>query len=415
MKKRIDIERITNTFLKYTLINTTSDPTSQNLPSNDNQYKLAQYVANQFSGFAGVTIDVKRNAITTITLPANTAGVPSIVFFAHLDTAPDHTGDTHAIRITQYDGKAIVLLGTGEKLSPEEHPELLDYVGQDVIVTDGTSLLGADDKAAIAAGVEALHYLVSNPNVPHGDVRLVLLPDEETGIRGAKALDVDGLNADYGICLDCCGIGEYVTENWYAGSARITVKGVTAHPMSAKGKLVNALCIATGVITCLPAKERPEYTEGREGYYWPHKLNGDTAGATLDIAIRDFDIGGYQQRKITLQAIVNGLKQRWGEERVSITFSDIYDNVRPALDNNPGIMKNVVQAMRNLGITPKPLIMRGGYDGSVLTPKGLPTVNIFTGAHNFHSTREFLPVESLRLASEMLLEMVELSTREVLE
>ncbi|ELG8731290.1 M20/M25/M40 family metallo-hydrolase [Salmonella enterica] len=185
--------------------------------------------------------------------------------------------------------------------------------------------------------------------------------------------------------------------------------------MSAKGKLVNALCIATGVITCLPAKERPEYTEGREGYYWPHKLNGDTAGATLDIAIRDFDIGGYQQRKITLQAIVNGLKQRWGEERVSITFSDIYDNVRPALDNNPGIMKNVVQAMRNLGITPKPLIMRGGYDGSVLTPKGLPTVNIFTGAHNFHSTREFLPVESLRLASEMLLEMVELSTREVLE
>ncbi|HHR3897981.1 TPA: peptidase T [Salmonella enterica] len=414
MKNRIATEKITNTFLEYTLINTTSNPTSQELPSNNNQYKLAQQVANQFAGCEGVTIDIKSNAITTITLPANMADVPSIVFFAHLDTAPDHTGDTHAVRITQYDGKAIVLSGTGEQLTPEEHPELLDYVGQDVIVTDGTSLLGADDKAAIAAGVEALRYLVAHPEVPHGDVRLVLLPDEETGIRGAKALDVDALNADYGICLDCCGIGEYVTENWYAGSARITVKGTTAHPMSAKGKLVNALCIATEVITGLPAKERPEYTDGREGYYWPHKLCGDTASATLDIAIRDFDIDDYQQRKVTLQAIVNGLKQRWGEERISIALSDIYDNVKPALDNHPVIMKNVVQAMHNLGITPRPLIMRGGYDGSVITPKGLPTVNIFTGAHNFHSTREFLPVESLRLASEMLLEMVELSTREAL-
>lgn len=182
--------------------------------------------------------------------------------------------------------------------------------------------------------------------------------------------------------------------------------------MSAKGKLVNALCIATEVINALPAKERPEHTEGREGYYWPHMLSGDTASATLDIAIRDFEIAGYQQRKTTLETIVADLKQRWGDERVTLTLTDIYDNVKPSLDKAPAIMQNVQQAMHNLGITPKPLIMRGGYDGSVITPKGLPTINIFTGAHNFHSTKEFLPVESLRLACEMLLEMVKLSTGE---
>lgn len=411
MKRRIDTDKIVNTFLEYTLINTTADPASSELPSSNNQYKLAQYVISQFSEVDGVSIDIKHNAITTIMLPANKPDAPSIVFFAHLDTAPDHTGDTHAVRVKQYDGKTIVLPATGEPLSPAEHPELLDYVGQDLITTDGTSLLGADDKAAIAAGVHALQFMIANTDFPHGDIRLVLLPDEEIGIRGAKALDVGELNADYGICLDCCGVGEYVTENWYAGSAQITVKGTTAHPMSAKGKLVNALCIATEAVTALPAAERPEHTEGREGYYWAHKLTGDTAGATLDIAIRDFEIAGYQQRKATLQAVVADLKQRWGDDRVSVTLSDTYDNVKPCLDKTPAIMANVTQAMHTLGITPKPLIMRGGYDGSVITPKGLPTINIFTGAHNFHSTKEFLPVESLRLASEMLLEMVLLSTQ----
>lgn len=413
MSERIDVESIIKTFLECTKINTTSVPDNSALPSSQNQYKLAQQVAGYFEHYKGIDVVINDNAITTIKLPANHAGLPSIVFFAHLDTAPDHAGDTHAVRVKHYDGKAITLAGTQERLSPEQHPELLDYIGQDLITTDGTSLLGADDKAAIAAGVEALRYLATHPECRHGDVRLVLLPDEEIGIRGAKALDVASLQADYGICLDCCGVGEYVVENWYAGSARLTIKGVTAHPMSAKGKLVNALCLATDVIAALPAKERPEHTEGREGYYWPHKLTGDTASATLDIAIRDFEITGYQARKATLLSIVEQLKAQWGDDKVNIDISDIYDNVKPGLDKNPAIIANVQQAMRNLNIVEKPLIMRGGYDGSVITPKGLPTVNIFTGAHNFHSTKEFLPVESLRLAGEMLLEMVELSAQEV--
>ncbi|EAN4728201.1 TPA: peptidase T [Escherichia coli] len=413
MKKRIDLEQIVDTFLSYTKINTTSVEGSTQLPSCENQYKLAEYVVSQFTDIPGVSTNIKENAITTIHLPANNPHAPSIVFFAHLDTAPDHSTDTHAVRVKQYNGGIIPFAGSRETFSPEDNPELLNYIGQDILVTDGTSLLGADDKAAIAAGVEALKYMIKTPTFSHGDIRLVLLPDEETGIRGAKALDVSELNSDFGICLDCCEIGEYVVENWYAGSARITIRGVTAHPMSAKGKLINALYIATEIIAALPDKERPEYTEGREGYYWAHNLRGDTANATLDIAIRDFELTGYKQRKAVLQDIVNRINQRWSNERITLVLTDIYENVKPALDKTPAILDNVKKAMHNLDIIPKPLIMRGGYDGSVITPKGLPTINIFTGAHNFHSTREFLPVESLRLASEMLLEIVELSATEV--
>ncbi|HAW7508122.1 TPA: peptidase T [Escherichia coli] len=413
MKKRIDLEQIVDTFLSYTKINTTSVEGSTQLPSCENQYKLAEYVVSQFTDIPGVRTNIKENAITTIHLPANNPHAPSIVFFAHLDTAPDHSTDTHAVRVKQYNGGIIPFAGSRETFSPEDNPELLNYIGQDILVTDGTSLLGADDKAAIAAGVEALKYMIKTPTFSHGDIRLVLLPDEETGIRGAKALDVSELNSDFGICLDCCEIGEYVVENWYAGSARITIRGVTAHPMSAKGKLINALYIATEIIAALPDKERPEYTEGREGYYWAHNLRGDTANATLDIAIRDFELTGYKQRKAVLQDIVNRINQRWSNERITLVLTDIYENVKPALDKTPAILDNVKKAMHNLDIMPKPLIMRGGYDGSVITPKGLPTINIFTGAHNFHSTREFLPVESLRLASEMLLEIVELSATEV--
>ncbi|MCS2164210.1 peptidase T [Scandinavium manionii] len=408
MKKRINAERIVDTFLGYTTINTTAQPGNQHLPSCDNQLQLAQQVVDELSATGCIKVKLEDNAITTLSLAANTPGMPAIVFFAHLDTAPDHTGDTHAQRVKNYQGEDIVLPATGEVISPADFPELRHYLGQDIITTDGSSLLGADDKAAIAAAVEAIRYMVASPDFKHGEIKLVLLPDEEIGIRGAKALDVAGLNADFGICLDCCGVGEYVIENWYAGSAKITFKGVTAHPMSAKGKLVNALLMANEVINALPVAERPELTEGREGYFWVQKLVGDTAHATLDLAIRDFEIDSYQHRKSTLQTIISQLQRRFDRENIILELSDTYGNVKEGLDKKPLILASIQQAMQNLGITPKPLTMRGGYDGSVITPAGLPTVNIFTGAHNFHSTTEFIPVESLRLAGEMLLEIVEL-------
>lgn len=412
MTIRINADNIIDTFIRYTKINTTSVTDNQQLPSCENQYKLAQQVASEFAAESAVETTINDNAITVLSLAANSPEMPSIVFFAHLDTAPDYAGDTHAVRVKKYDGTDIVLPATGEVISVDVFPELLSYIGQDIITTDGTSLLGADDKAAIAAAVEAIRYMIATPDFKHGDIKLVLLPDEEIGIRGAKALNVEQLNADFGICLDCCGIGEYVIENWYAGSAKMTFKGVTAHPMSAKGKLVNALLIANEVINALPENERPELTEGREGYFWVNKVAGNTVGASLEIAIRDFEIDGYQNRKTTLRAITEQLQSRYGQENIALELSDTYDNVKAGLDKKPAIIASVQQAMRNLGIEPKPLIMRGGYDGSVITPAGLPTVNIFTGAHNFHSTKEFLPAESLRLASEMLLEMVALSGQE---
>ena len=413
MTTRINADQIINTFIRYTTINTTSVADNQHLPSCENQYKLAQLVAGEFATESAVETTINDNAITVLSLAANNPEMPSIVFFAHLDTAPDNANDTHAVCVKNYDGTDIVLPATGDAITVEAFPELLDYIGQEIITTDGTSLLGADDKAAIAAGVEAIRYMLATPDFKHGDIKLVLLPDEEIGIRGAKALNVAALNADFGICLDCCGIGEYVVENWYAGSAKMTFKGVTAHPMSAKGKLVNAVLIANEVINALPEAERPELTEGREGYFWVNKISGNTVSATLEIALRDFEIDGYQNRKATLRSITEQLQNRYGHENIILELSDTYDNVKAGLDKKPEIIASVQQAMRNLGIEPKPLIMRGGYDGSVITPAGLPTVNIFTGAHNFHSTKEFLPAESLRLASEMLLEIITLSAQEV--
>ncbi|SUW62373.1 Peptidase T [Buttiauxella agrestis] len=413
MTIRINADQIIDTFIRYTKINTTSVPDNLQLPSCENQYQLAQLVASEFADVSDIQATVHDNAITVLSLPANSPDMPAIVFFAHLDTAPDNANDTHAVRVKNYDGTDIVLPATGEVIAVEAFPELLNYVGQDIITTDGTSLLGADDKAAIAAAVEAIRYMIATPDFKHGDIKLVLLPDEEIGIRGAKALNVAELNADFGICLDCCGIGEYVIENWYAGSAKMTFKGVTAHPMSAKGKLVNALLIANEVINALPETERPELTEGREGYFWVNKFTGNTVSATLEIALRDFEFDGYQNRKSTLRLITKQLQNRFGQDNITLELSDTYDNVKAGLDKKPEIIASVQQAMRNLNIEPKPLIMRGGYDGSVITPAGLPTVNIFTGAHNFHSTKEFLPAESLRLASEMLLEIIALSAQEV--
>lgn len=409
MIKRIEVNSIVDLFIEYTKINTTGVPDNSRLPSCDNQYLLAKKVAGQFADDNNITVQMQDNAITTITLAASNPVLPSIVFFAHLDTAPDHTGDTHAVRVPEYDGGDISLGHSGCVLSPDIYPEMTAYVGQMLIVTDGTSLLGADDKAAIAAGVEALRYMSAHPEFSHGEIKLVLLPDEETGIRGAKALDVSALNADFGVCLDCCGMGEYVVENWYAGSATVTFTGVTAHPMSAKGKLVNALYMANEFINVLPQQERPENTEGREGYFWVNALSGDTAHATLNIAVRDFESEGYQTRKTLLSSITEEHQKKYGTEKIILNITDIYDNVKDGLDKKPEVLEYVQKAMLNLGIMPRPLIMRGGYDGSVITPRGLPTVNIFTGAHNFHSVNEFLPVESLRLASEMLLEIVLLS------
>ncbi len=408
MSTRINIDEITKTFLDLTLINTTSVPGSLVLPSSKNQILLAKHVSKIIKDFGCEHIIMQDNAISIFELKANVENYPSISFFAHLDTASDHGSDTKASILHNYKGGDITLKN-GTAIKIKDNPYLPDYIGQDLLVTDGTSLLGGDDKSAIASGMHAVKYMLQNPDFKHGNIKFVLLPDEEIGLQGAKALDVKALKSDFGICLDCCGVGEYVTENWFAAEAVVSFKGVTAHPMNAKGKLVNSLTIATKFIESLPSSERPEHTEGREGYFWCKKIEGDTSETKLDVFIRDFDEDTFEDRKKLLKKTVKDMNKDLKNEYVKIEIKDTYINVKKGLQEQPEILDYITNAMKSLDIKPKPLIMRGGYDGSVITNKGLTTANIFTGAHNFHAITEFLPTKSLQLASEMILEIIKQS------
>lgn len=405
--------QIVDRFLGYTAINTTTNREAGAagvMPSSPGQRVLADKVAQELIAL-GLTVEVADNAILTATLPANVAGdLPTVAFFAHLDTSAEHTNDTHA-QVVAYEGGDICLNAELQiTLRQSEFPELANYVGDRIIVTDGTSLLGADDKAAIAAIVNAVAYLQTHPEIPHGTIKIGLVPDEEQGLRGAKAFDTERFGADFAYTLDCCGIGELVYENWNAGDAEFVFHGASAHPMSAKGKLKNSLLMAHKFIAMLPGGEAPEYTEGREGYYWVKQMQGNSAQTVLKLDVRDFTQEGYQQRMTLLDTLGKSCQALWGEQSVSYHLSDRYSNVFNSLQgDNRYPIELALAAYETLGITPKPIPMRGGYDGAVLSQKGLPCPNLFTGAHNFHSIYEYLPVSSLEAASAVVIEIIKLT------
>ncbi|WP_420844817.1 peptidase T [Limnobaculum eriocheiris] len=372
---------------------------------------LANQVAEELRGLGLQDVQVSDRSILTATLPANVDySLPAVAFFGHLDTSAEQTTDTHA-QILPYSGGDLCLNEQQQiYLRQSEFPELSDYIGDEIIVTDGTSLLGADDKAAIASIVNMIQYLVQHPEIKHGPVKVGLVPDEEQGLRGAKVFDVKSFGADFAYTLDCCGIGELVYENWNAGDAAIVFTGQSAHPMSAKGKLKNSLLMAHKFISMLPGGEAPEYTEGREGYYWVKQLHGNSAKTVLNMDIRDFTEQGYQQRMQFLQNLSDSFAALWGEGSVKCTLSDRYANVFNSLQGESAYPIDIAtQAYRNLNIEPKVTPMRGGYDGAALSQNGLPCPNVFTGAHNFHSIYEYLPVKSLRAASQVLVEIVKLT------
>ncbi|MCD8212619.1 MAG: peptidase T, partial [Campylobacter sp.] len=334
---------------------------------------------------------------------------PSVAFFAHLDPSAEQIADTKA-KIVKYEGDDI-RLNDEIYLRQSETVELKNYVGDEIIVTDGTSLLGADDKAAIAAIINALEFFTQNPSVGHGEIIACFVPDEEQGLRGAKALDVNLLGADFGYCLDCCEIGEFIYENWNAGDCAVTFKGQSAHPMNAKGKLVNSLLLAHKFISLLPGGEAPEYTEGKEGYFWVKELSGNSAKTVLKIDVREFDEEKYSQRMSFLQNLADGLNKVW-DDRIEISLNDRYKNVYNFLKNEDApAIKFALQAFTNLGIAPKIKPMRGGYDGAVISAKGIPCPNLFTGGHNFHSIFEYIPVKSLKSASEVVKEIIKLAAK----
>ncbi|KLV05236.1 peptidase M20 [Photobacterium aquae] len=409
---------IVERFLNYTRINTTTDRNKGAagiMPSSPGQMELAQLLARELTELGLEDIRLRDTAILTATLPSNTSKcVPTVSFFAHLDTSAEQVNDTQA-QIVAYNGGDIVLNSALDIVLKEaEFPEIAQYRGQEIIVTDGTSLLGADDKAAIAAIMHAVKVLVENPSIEHGPVKVAFVPDEEQGLRGAKAFDVEEFGADFGYTLDCCGIGEFVHENWNAGNAVVTFTGQSAHPMSAKGKLKNSLLMAHKFIAMLPPGEAPEYTDGREGYYWVKELAGNSAKTVLKMDIRDFSKQGYADRMAFLQKLADSCQVLWGEQAVHIDLSDRYENVANSLEGEASFPIDIAkEAYSRNGIEMNAIPMRGGYDGAVLSQKGLPCPNIFTGAHNFHSIYEYLPVSSLEAASNVVVDVIRITAERI--
>lgn len=413
----MNIMNIVDRFINYTRINTTTNRENGAagiMPSSQGQMELAKIITAELTQLGLQDIVLRESAIITATLPSNSAKkIPTVAFFGHLDTSAEQSNDTHA-HIVNYTGGDIILNpALNIVLKQAEFPELSQYQNQDIIVTDGTSLLGADDKAAIAAIMHALTVLIANPDIEHGDVKVAFVPDEEQGLRGAKAFDVDTFGADFGYTLDCCGIGEFVDENWNAGDVVITFTGQSAHPMSAKGKLKNSLLMAHKFIAMLPAGEAPEYTDGREGYYWVKDMSGNSAKTVLKMDVRDFTQHGYQQRMQFLATLASNCQALWGEQAVSITLADRYQNVANSLQGNASFPIEIAkQAYERNNIVMKTTPMRGGYDGAVLSQKGLPCPNIFTGAHNFHSIYEYLPVPSLQAASDVVVDVIRITAEQ---
>lgn len=401
---------IVERFLNYTRINTTAVLNAGKLPSSEGQKRLATLLADEMRAL-GLDVEERDHSIVVGTLAANVStekhNFPTIAWVAHLDTSAEYSTDTHA-HIVDYRGGDIVL-NEAENIvmRVSEFPELIHYVGDRIIVTDGTSLLGADNKSAIAEIMDAVQYLTKHPEIEHGTVKVVFVPDEEIGLLGAKALDAASLNADFAYTLDCCAIGEIVYENWNAGEFHISFTGQPAHPMSAKGKLRNSVLDAQQFIAMLPGGERPEYTEGTEGYYWVKGISGTVAKTTLTIDIRDFTTEGFEKRRLFIQNLATSFNQLSGESIVQVGYKPVYRNVADSLqDENRYPVELALNSMKTIGIEPRPVPMRGGYDGAVLSEKGVPCPNLFCGAHNFHSIYEFLPVNSLVKASEMVVDII---------
>lgn len=406
----IDQQKLIDRFIGYVTTDTESDPQSDTTPSSEKQWDLANALVRELTqiGLSDVTID--ENAYVMATLPSNLEKeVPTIGFIAHFDTTPDFTGANVKPQIVEnYDGTAIPLRGVeGLALDPKEFDDLFLYKGQTLITTDGTTLLGADDKAGIAEIVSAMEYLVQNPEIKHGEIRVGFTPDEEIG-RGAHKFDVDKFGAAWAYTLDGSQIGELEYENFNAAGAVVTVKGKIVHPGYAKGKMINSMYIATDFINSLPRLETPEHTEDRQGFFHLHNIKGDVDSTQLEYIIRDHDADQFAARKEMMLKLAEELNQQYGDHRISVEIKDQYFNMREKIEPVMHIVEVAEEAMKQAGVTPIIKPIRGGTDGSQLSFKGLPCPNIFAGGHNFHGRYEYVPVESMQKAIEVIVNIAQL-------
>ena len=406
----IDKQHLINRFISYVTVDTESDPNSDTTPSSSKQWDLANALVEELKeiGLEDVTID--DNAYIMATLPSNVDhDVPTVGFISHFDTTPDFTGkDVKPQIIENYDGKDIVLNeAEGIILSPDYFEDLLQYKGQTLITTDGTTLLGADDKAGIAEIISAMEYLVQHPEIKHGKIRVGFTPDEEIG-RGAHKFDVAKFGAEWAYTMDGSQMGELEYENFNAAGAIVTIKGKIVHPGYAKGKMINSMYIAQDYINSLPRLETPEHTSGREGFFHLHNINGEVDSTELQYIIRDHDKGHFEARKEMMVKLASELNTQLGEERITIEIKDQYFNMREKIEPVMHIVDIAEEAMKAIGITPIIKPIRGGTDGSQLSFMGLPCPNIFAGGHNFHGRYEYVPVESMQKAIEVIVKIAEL-------
>lgn len=400
-------------FLKYVTFDTQSDESTGVTPSTPKQMVFAQYLKTELEELGLKDISLDENGYLFATLPSNVDHeVPVVGFIAHMDTSPDMSGENVKPRIVEkYDGKDIPLCAEENIiLSPANFPELLDHVGEDLIVTDGHTLLGADDKAGIAEIVGAVAYLIAHPEIKHGDIRIGFNPDEEIGL-GAHKFDVEKFGAKWAYTMDGGEVGELEFENFNAAAAKIRVKGRNVHPGYAKNKMINSLLVANEYASLLPANETPGTTEGYEGFYHLIGMEGEVENAVLSYIVRDHDREKFEARKQALLNYAAQLNEKYGEGTVTVELKDQYYNMRQQVEPLMYIIDIAFAAMQEAGVTPKVKAIRGGTDGAQLSFKGLPCPNIFAGGLNFHGRYEFVPVQSIEKAMNVVVKIAELTAK----
>ena len=400
-------EKVVQRFLKYVTFDTTANPNNSNCPSSEGQRVFANYLVEELKSLGLEDAHVDENSYVMATLRGNTEGVETIGFISHLDTAPDVTGKNVKPKIIKnYDGKDIVL---NEELniitSPKDYPDLKKFIGEDLIVTDGTTLLGADDKAGISEIVTAIEYLVNNPEIKHGDIKIGFTPDEEIG-RGADLFNVEKFGAKYAYTIDGGIMGELQYENFNAAAAKITIQGRNVHPGAAKNKMINALHIAAEISQMFPQSERPETTEGYEGFYHLNDINGNVENATMVYIIRDHSKEKFEYRKQYMKEAISKVSEKYNG-RVTLELNDQYYNMKEKVEPVKFIVDIAEEAMKECDITPIIVPIRGGTDGARLSFMGLPCPNIFTGGLNFHSKNECIPVIALEKCSNLIVKIAQ--------
>lgn len=404
------MEQVLDRFLKYSRVHTTSDPDSTTYPSTDRQTAFADQLADELRLIGLSEVERDEYGYVTATLPANTnKELPVIGFISHMDTSPDYSGENvNPQLVRNYNGNDLVLnQATNTILSPNDFPELLKYIGHDLVVTDGTTLLGADDKAGIAEIFTAMEYLLLHPEIKHGKIRVCITPDEEVG-QGTKYFDVAKFGADFAFTLDGGEIGELEYENFNAAGAKITVKGRSVHPGYAKNTMINSTLVAMQIVQMLPPEQRPEHTTGYEGFFHLTSFKGDVSETKLEFIIRDHDLPKFEDKKQLMREICNMVNLRYGAGTVTLDMKDQYFNMKQKVEPVKFIVDIAEQAMIEVGVKPKVKAIRGGTDGAQLSWKGLPCPNIFAGGHNFHGPYEFVPVQSMQKAVEVIVRIAEL-------